>query len=304
MIKQCLITLFILTASSAWSYDRHIHFRDYKDYLFYKEPLKNTDPMKELTKKVLSTQHFTIYQLEKPGYYHIESRLFGQKEDINLFAPPYASIINEGQHGYWYKTQFNTVTPSNCGPANIAMSVKWATGKDVSVYDIRKSIGWNGHGINNPEVIQRMVREFMADQNNNPYNGGTSIAEIKKALTNYGVQFRAHTISDSEQLAEIIDRGNIAIVLFTAGDIGRGDQAKHSFEGRYYTYRSGHYVVVKGRTKDKNFFIVSDPMPSDWSANSFRYSDGTSQIGRTRYYATQELVPSIYGETIEVLPSQ
>jgi hypothetical protein len=63
--------------------------------------------------------------------------------------------------------------------------------------------------------------------------------------------------------------------------------------GRYYYDAVGHYLVIKGYSTDKQYFVVYDAIPSDWGSNSFRYADGISMIGRNRYYEAKELFDSL-----------
>ncbi len=66
-----------------------------------------------------------------------------------------------------------------------------------------------------------------------------------------------------------MDRGHIALVLVQSGIIEKvqGDPVS-DLVGRYYDDDEGHYVLVKGYTLDKGFFVVYDPYPVDWESNS------------------------------------
>jgi len=63
----------------------------------------------------------------------------------------------------------------------------------------------------------------------------------------------------------------------------------------------GHYVLVKGYSLDRKWLVVYDPIPSDWSANSVRYADGISMIGRNRYYAAAQLFATIRRPSVLVI---
>ncbi|MGA2379906.1 MAG: hypothetical protein ABSG85_11425, partial [Spirochaetia bacterium] len=63
--------------------------------------------------------------------------------------------------------------------------------------------------------------------------------------------------------------------------------------GRYYDDDEGHYVLVKGYTLDRGYFVVYDPYPVDWESNSLRYGDDVSMIGKNRYYPAEQLFSAL-----------
>jgi hypothetical protein len=101
----------------------------------------------------------------------------------------------------------------------------------------------------------------------------------------------------------VIDSGSIAIVLFHTDGVrtSRSDPSSDFF-GKYYNDSVGHYIVIKGYSLNGEFFVIYDPIPSDWSANSFRYSDDMSMIGRNRYYSSTELLRSLRRADMIVVP--
>jgi len=120
--------------------------------------------------------------------------------------------------------------------------------------------------------------------------------------------FRKHKVratfsylKNKTDLYRIVDRGNIAIIVFKTNLITkvRGDK-KENLVGRYYDDATGHYCIVKGYTLDKKYFIIYDPIPSDWVENSERYKDGVSMIGKNRYYSAQELFKAMEKRVIEI----
>jgi hypothetical protein len=64
----------------------------------------------------------------------------------------------------------------------------------------------------------------------------------------------------------------------------------------------GHYIVIKGYSLDGEYFVIYDPIPSDWSSNSFRYGDELSMIGQNRYYPAGELIRSLRRADMIVSP--
>lgn len=102
----------------------------------------------------------------------------------------------------------------------------------------------------------------------------------------------------------VLDRGHIALVLVDAGAIPvtRSDPV-NDVRGRYYDDDGGHFLVVKGYSIDRKYFVVYDPYPSDWDSNAIRYEDEVTMIGKNRFYAANELVRAMKSSTvIEVFP--
>lgn len=70
---------------------------------------------------------------------------------------------------------------------------------------------------------------------------------------------------------------------------------------RYYDDSVGHYIIVKGYSLSKDFFVTYDPIPGDWWRNSVRYSDGVSMIGKNRYYSAKEVFGALKTHTVLVI---
>ncbi|MBN1696467.1 MAG: LysM peptidoglycan-binding domain-containing protein [Spirochaetales bacterium] len=201
-----------------------------------------------------------------------------EKHTMYLFISPFPSKHSYDPPYNWYKTQFATGVNGNCGPACVAMAIHWATARDIPVEKVRAEIGM-------------------------PYrDGAISFDNMIRSFGRHGVEVDRKTISGNDDIFRIIDRGNIVIILFNTGKISRtkGDRTTN-IVGRYYEDRVGHYVIVKGYTLDRKYFIVYDPIPSDWKTNSARYADGTSMLGKNRYYSASELMRSIRDNVLEVI---
>jgi hypothetical protein len=55
---------------------------------------------------------------------------------------------------------------------------------------------------------------------------------------------------------------------------------------------------------DKQYFIIYDPIPADWTENDQRYHDQESMWGRNRYYPAEELFEALRRNTvIEIFPA-
>jgi len=207
--------------------------------------------------------HF-FYRALRSGYFYLIARGHEAVDKIYLFVSPLPSVHVDRFDLDWYRTQFGTGY-SNCGPATVSMAISWAKAENVPISVIRSYLGWRG-------------------------NGGTSFYQLLKALNWKGIKAELTDISSSEDIFRIIDEGKIAIILFHTSRLAltQGKPEVNLF-GRYYHDAVGHYVVIKGYSTDKKYFIVYDPIPSDWYNNAKRYGDGVSMLGRNRYYAVSEI---------------
>ena len=209
------------------------------------------------------------YAANKAGFYNLTVDKGGESTRLYLFVSPIPSRQVDRADMDWYRTQFNTGTQSNCGPSMIAMAISWAKGEYVPVAQVREVIGWHG-------------------------DGGIGFEDMIDVLKSRGVQAQLKPAWSPDDVRKIIDQGQIAILLYNTSSVRRasGDPTQNLF-GAYYKDNVGHYVLVKGYSLDRKWFVVYDPIPSDWSSNSVRYTDGISMIGRNRYYAASELFSTI-----------
>jgi hypothetical protein len=149
------------------------------------------------------------------------------------------------------------------------MAIGWSTGQYFPVSSVRQAVGWQGEG-------------------------GTSLEELFKVLKEQNIPATLAPIRSAQNIKDVIDSGGIAVVLFHTEGVrtSRGNPAQDLF-GKYYNDSVGHYIVIKGYSLNGEYFVIYDPIPSDWGSNSFRYADDVSMIGRNRYYAVTELLRSL-----------
>jgi hypothetical protein len=86
----------------------------------------------------------------------------------------------------------------------------------------------------------------------------------------------------------ILNQSNLLILCISTAYLTPDNTAEHRV-GRFYSYASGHFLVVKGwrRTSSDLFFEVYDP--NNWHAT---YADLTPK-GRNRHLAASELANAI-----------
>lgn len=219
----------------------------------------------------------SFYKALKAGSFHVVSKSEIEEFDTYIFVSPMDSVHSDRQDINWYRTQFNSGTISNCGPTVVSMGIGWALGKYVSVSEVRGQIGWEG-------------------------DGSTSFEDLITTLARNDVTAYLKSVNSVDDICDLIDRNKIAIILYFTGGITsvKGDPGE-DLVGQYYIDAVGHYIIIKGYSKDKDYFVVYDPIPSDWATNSKRYDDGISMIGRNRYYPAKELFDSLRRKEIIVL---
>lgn len=86
-------------------------------------------------------------------------------------------------------------------------------------------------------------------------DGGLSLEDLQRPLTRHGVSIRSAILESDDD--------------------------------------GGHYILVKGYSLDRRYFVVYDPYPADWEKNSLRYEDGVTMIGKNRYYRSTQLMAAL-----------
>lgn len=210
-----------------------------------------------------------------PGYTKVTLSKGNEVYSFYLFVSPFPTQHSIEPEYDWYKTQFDTGMYGNCGPACVAMAVHWATTKNISVVESRQEIGL---------PIK---------------NGALTYRHMASNLRFHRIRTYDTLINDFKDMKDIIDRGNIAIILFNTTHLQpvQGDETL-IFVDRYYPDTTGHFIVIKGYSLDEKYFVSYDPIPGDWQTNSLRYTDGVSMIGRNRYFLVDQIFESIKGKQV------
>jgi hypothetical protein len=220
----------------------------------------------ELLSRIGSSWRF---RAESGGHAVLSVGSGASRRRIFLFVAPMPSRQVTRTDLDWYRSQFGTGI-ANCGPALVSMSILWARGLDVPVQEIRSEIGY-------------------------PYDdGATSFDDLRESLERHRVTYRSPTLLGPQDLVNVLDQGHLALVLIQSGGIAKvaGDPAAN-LVGRYYDDDLGHYILVKGYSLDRGYFVVYDPYPVDWETNSMRYPDDISPIGKNRYYPARQLFEAL-----------
>ncbi|MDR3174083.1 MAG: C39 family peptidase [Treponema sp.] len=228
-----------------------------------------------------SDSFLTKIRFKRSGYYGLTVMEPDRGEHYySVFVSPIPSMHADADltQFNWYRTQYNTGTTSNCGPAAAAMAISWGTGRYFPVATIRQAVGWQG-------------------------DGGTSFEELLAVIKAEGINASIKNLRTVQDIRDVIDSGAVAIVVFRTDGIrtSRSDPASSLFD-KYYTDSVGHYIVIKGYSLNEEYFVIHDPIPSDWGRNSFRYQDEISMVGRNRYYSSRELLNALRRPSMIVIP--
>lgn len=215
-----------------------------------------------------SFDDFTFLSFSQPGYYHFDVK--NQKHSphtYNIFVSPVNSVHTDRIDLDWYYTQFRTITTSNCGPTVVSMALAWARALDISVPRVREIIGWQG-------------------------SGAVNFQQMQQVLYMHGVDSEIRDFTDKEQIFDLISEDKLVCISYNMAGLTYQPRPRENFFDQYYIDHGGHYLALKGYSADKKYFIIYDPIPSDWQENRERYADGVSMYGRNRYYDADELVRS------------
>jgi hypothetical protein len=215
------------------------------------------------------------FRADTPGHTVLTVGAGARQRLVYLFVSPLPSRHVTREDVDWYRSQFGTGGIANCGPADVAMAILWARGKDVPVQNIRAEIGF-------------------------PYeDGSTTFPMLAQSLDRHRVRYKVADVAAPKDLIGVLNRGHIAIVLVQTGAIAKVDgDPVEDLVGKYYDDDQGHYLLIKGYSLDGRYFVVYDPYPVDWGENSLRYGDSVSMIGKNRYYNTKELFAARKTSTI------
>ena len=140
---------------------------------------------------------------------------------------------------------------SNCGPACVAMCVQYATGRWVPI----DSAGGKEN-----------VRYVMMGRNEDE---GCDWPQVEKALKHYGVPYR--WVHKTEGIKDAIRNGHPVMAMVQCEKLAKTRSA-NSMVGRYYEFRWGHFLMVRGMSKNEDYFVCYDPQvfvekPEHWTRN-------------------------------------
>ena len=173
--------------------------------------------------------------------------------------------VNNGREYDWYVDQATTGlhAGNNCGPSSIEMAAKW--------YDE-----------DTKATAEKARKKFRSS------GGWWYSDDINNALDLYDIPYKIIALESDFDLRNILDQGSIAIINNSMGYIPFNGNANERIN-RFYTFDSGHYLIVKGYVvaDGKLYFEVYDP--NNWNES---YDDGEPK-GKDRFYESSVLMSSI-----------
>jgi hypothetical protein len=215
------------------------------------------------------------------GFSRVRLECRGGVFEFLLFVSPLPARLSAEPEYDWYKTQYNTGMYGNCGPAAIGSAIRWSTGEDLTVEEVRAEIGM-------------------------PYpNGAVDYDNLLGQLSRHHAPAEKQPLGGMFDIFGVIDSGGLVVVSFNCGRIRLTDRDETTdFFDRYYPDATGHYLLIKGYTLDRRYFIVYDAIPGEWDLNDTRYRDGQSMIGRNRFFRTEEVMAGISQKNMIVIRRQ
>ncbi|RPI06212.1 MAG: hypothetical protein EHM64_03790 [Ignavibacteriae bacterium] len=165
----------------------------------------------------------------------------------------------------WYIDQANTgsAAVSNCGPSCVTMAIKW--------YD------------KNFSKTAADARTMF------PLNGGWWYTNnIIDYLNYYTIKNSIIGFSDPAQLETVLKDGNIAILCIST-EFLRYNSVQTQRVDRFYSYASGHFIVIKGIRKVDNVTYFEAYDSNTWNA---KYTDGSLK-GKNRHYRSDDISNAI-----------
>jgi hypothetical protein len=165
----------------------------------------------------------------------------------------------------WYIDQADTGADANanCGPSSVTMGIKW--------------------------YQQSFTNTAEYARNTYPEGGGWWWTyDIVNYLNLYSIPNTTSYFTGTNQLMGLLNQSNLVILCISTAYLTQDYTSEHRV-GRFYSYASGHFIVVKGyRVVDGNlFFEVYDP--NNWHEV---YADDTPK-GRNRHLLAGDLANAI-----------
>lgn len=189
----------------------------------------------------------------------------GKRAEGVIFINPQNSTHN-CREIEWYKSQDDTGTASNnnCGPASVHMAIKWYRNTTANIPTVQD------------------IRDL------HPNDGGWWYTyNITDTLYKYKIPWSMRSVSSKQDILDVIARGDIAILCV---EMKWMTYNRHAHYDRFYSYASGHFMVLKGKSNDNNYVICYDS--NAYEDHGDYYEDGTC-MGRNRYYNATETLDAV-----------
>ncbi len=195
--------------------------------------------------------------------------------------------------GYWRDGELEMGAKFNCGPAAVAMALRYASNNALQLTpeEVRDLIP---HKQGKAEGMLPEDLLFALDHWEVPWRSLTRLEEIEQAIT------RNHVVLVSVRMSKISATDDAPPVWACAGE-----GVCEVVSGRYYTYEGQHAVIAKGMVQDsrtgQRYVVVYDP--NVWGGNEHYYYQGNVQYpkGLNRLYPYEEFEAAFYAQRPKAL---
>lgn len=196
-----------------------------------------------------------------------------------------AAIADTYYYRYQGSRDSGACASANCGPAVFAAAIGYAKDTWIAIKDVRAY------------VSGKSCR-------------GTDYNDAYRVLDHWGVEYET-TSTMKELKAAVVTRAHPTLAILYMDFISAGaDYLKPATDptqryGRFHDYTYGHFVVVKGFSKDGQWVIIDDPYVFDGSAWGFYKGGGAKGHNRYVKYAEFEQAFRYFGfQGIEIIPDE
>ncbi len=167
----------------------------------------------------------------------------------------------------WYIDQADTGAASgnNCGPSSVTMAIRWYDASFSKTAEDARNWSHNWRG-----------------------DGWWYTSDIINYLNLHAIPNITSAFTGADQLSALISEGKLLILCISTAYLAQNTRAEERV-GRFYSYASGHFLVVKGSRTVSGSLLLEVYDPNNWHA---AYADGTPK-GRNRHLRASEVAAAI-----------
>lgn len=216
-----------------------------------------------------TNQYIYSYLFRNNNVYNIYLSKF--KDENNKYKEagfekiPTLHVSNVQNHDWFIDQGYTGIySGDNCGPSSTAMVLNWFNiNSNATAKEARNKIRPNG--------------------------GWWYTDDVERYLRNNNLNISTNYISGENNLINIIDNGNIAILCVNVDKISY-EKSSSSRIGRFYNNVTGHFLVLTGYVKigDDIYFEVYDS--NTWGR---KVNNKDIPLGKGRYLKSEELLKAM-----------
>ncbi len=195
----------------------------------------------------------------------IEASVDNQRKKVILNETDSPKAISNDRPYSWYIDQGDTGEHSgnNCGPSSTVMAALWQK-----------------------EDFDQTAKEARGETRSE--GGWWYTDDIEAYFIDNDVSFRIDDFDGIHEIISTLQEGNIVLLCIDTTYLDF-DDSKDSYIGKFYSYKGGHFLIVKGYQyiDDELYLEVYDS--NGWDET---YSDGSPK-GKDRLYSAKDIDKSI-----------